>query len=135
MTVGVDFFPLQNSKCRRDIDEVLIPISDDHICSPRHAGVHGVLAEHDTERRIVGIGGQAADHIAGIDVFQGHRFFLLSEIIGDSFFQYQTDILAQNIAGCILSWSTVSLSQVATRTFSYYNDCMVFCIQPFFQRT
>jgi len=69
MAVGIDFFSPQNGQRCGDIDEVLIPISDDHICPTRHAGVHGVLSEHDAERRIVGIGGQTANDIAWIDVF------------------------------------------------------------------
>lgn len=50
------------------MNEVLIPIANDHVRSAGKARVHGVLAEHDTERRVVRVRRQAANHVAGIDV-------------------------------------------------------------------
>ena len=66
-----------------------------------HAGVDGIAPQETAENTVVGVGLQAADHIAGIDIFYGDFCVFGVKMGGNGLFQIQADVLEFDIAGGI----------------------------------
>ena len=73
VAVGVDLLPRRDRHRYRYMGQTPSPGTDDSVGLARHAGVNGRMTQPKTEVGIASVGGQAADHVARIDVLQAHR--------------------------------------------------------------
>ena len=80
------------------MDEMVVPVADDQLGFACHAGVNGIPAEKSAEDSVVGIGRQAADRVAGVDV--AHRAVLAAtgKVLADALPEVKPDILQLEIA-------------------------------------
>ena len=67
---GIEPFAGRNRQRNRDVGEVLLPVTDEHVGPTRHSCVHGGLSQQKTEPSILGVRPLAADDVAGIDELQ-----------------------------------------------------------------
>ena len=70
-------------------------------CFAGHSGVDGIRAEPLAINCIVGIGGRAANDIAGVDISNIDLDIFVFEMLGDFIFQENADICENLIAGGI----------------------------------
>ena len=76
-------------------------MSDDHIRTAHHRRMHGVLCEQEAEDRIGSVGGNAADGIGRIEIFDLRLNSRLFRILADLILEEHADIVMENVAGFI----------------------------------
>ena len=58
------------ARCHRDVDVAAPPAADHHLRAPGHRRMHGVLGQPQAVDAVEGVGLDAADHVARVDVFE-----------------------------------------------------------------
>jgi hypothetical protein len=74
------------------------PGADDDIGLARHAGVNGPMTQSQAEVRISRVGGQAADHVAWVDILQAYRNSLSRKRFPDPVSQERSNIAMEAIS-------------------------------------
>ncbi len=80
------------------MDENIVPEADQHIGLAGHGRMHGMAGELVAEQAVAGVGGRAADDVAGVDVadLDGNPFG--GEISRNALAQENADILGPDVA-------------------------------------
>ena len=107
------------------------PVAHHHVGSPRHARVDRVLAEEQTERRVVSIGRHAPDGVAGIDVLEVQLLLETLEMCVDVIAKEQTDVAEADVARSVPFLR--SLHHVLARPLPDHDDGMPLPVQPLFE--
>lgn len=108
------------------------PVADYHIGSSGHAGMYGVMAEQQAERRVVGGGRHGSDRIAGVDVLQVQFHVLAMEVLLYGILEKQADIAKTDIAGCVMF--TGLFHEILASSFGNNDHSMPSQQQPLVQR-
>jgi hypothetical protein len=73
--------------------QMAVPASDDQFGFACHTGMDGVPSQKAAEYTVIGIGRQAADHVARVNVFDVYIDLFCLEMLADGVFQVDADIL------------------------------------------
>lgn len=77
--------------------ELMVPEPDDHVGSPSHSGVHRAVPQKQAKCGVVRIGGDAADGIAGVDIFEANFDSGLLAMIRDGIAQEHANVAVFNV--------------------------------------
>ncbi len=81
-----------------DVDEDVVPESDEYIGVAGHGGMDGRAGHLVAQEAVGGVGRHAADEIAGINVLERDRQVLAFEVVGDLVAQKDTNVLVLFVA-------------------------------------
>ena len=81
--------------------------------------MHRIVPQQQTENGVFRVGGDAANHIAGIDILQVHLYPFTLEIGLDFVAKKKTDILEPKVPGRITG--TISVQQILTSPFGHHD--------------
>ena len=97
-TVRVDLLALRHRGPNRHVGELAAPMTCHQVGAARHRGMNCIMTQKQAEGRIRGVGGHAADRVAGVDVLQVQLHADLAKIGADGAAQIEADVLMQHIA-------------------------------------
>ena len=69
------------------MDKLVVPMADQHTRFAGHSGMDAVSSQKITKYAIVGIGRETADHVAGIDIFDGNINSFVYKVRCDGIFE------------------------------------------------
>ena len=90
----VDFLTLTSGKSDGDVSKFSAPVTDHDIGFTSHGSVSGGLGEHGAEYGVITFGGNAADGVARVEVFDIEFNVVGFEVSGYFFFARFTAVAA-----------------------------------------
>ena len=93
--------------------------------------MHGIVAQQQAERRILGVCGHAPDGVAGVNILQVHLYPGFIKVVFDLIRYKNAYIPKANVPGCIALLAL--LHQVLSGSFSSHDNCVPSSLQPILQ--
>lgn len=80
----VDLFAKAGGEGEGHVHEAAVPLADQHLCVPSHGGVHGVAGHVPAVDAVAGARRDAANLVAGVEVFEGQLDAAVMKVSGDA---------------------------------------------------
>lgn len=115
-----------------NMDESIVEQADDEAGLAGHGGVNGVACETVAENGVLGVGHQAADDVAGVDVADVDGRLTCGKVLAEAVAKEDADVGVEDVAGGV-GGSGFAGDEVLAGAFSDNDDSMAILREALFE--